>query len=81
MGVESQGATPHREVEYRTEKFIFTDEDRIQIVSDYVQKKMTADEIVAKYNFSGRQVLLYWVNILSLNYSYFHVKKLRVRQK
>ncbi|MFR9619907.1 MAG: hypothetical protein SNH63_01655 [Rikenellaceae bacterium] len=36
----------HVEVEYRTGKFIFTDEDRVQIVSDYVQGKMTAAEIV-----------------------------------
>ncbi|MFR9511700.1 MAG: transposase [Rikenellaceae bacterium] len=52
----------HVEVEYKTGKFIFTDEDRIQIVSDYVQGKMTAAEIVAKYNLSGRQVLLNWVD-------------------
>ncbi|MFR9660360.1 MAG: transposase, partial [Rikenellaceae bacterium] len=52
----------HVEVEYKTGKFIFTDEDRIQIVSDYVQGKAMAEEIIKKYNLSGRQVLLNWVD-------------------
>ncbi|MFR9651903.1 MAG: transposase [Rikenellaceae bacterium] len=52
----------HKIEEYRTGKFIFTDEDRIQIVSDYVQGKATAEEIIKKYNLSGRQVLLNWVD-------------------
>ena len=43
-------------------KYTFTDEDRMSIVSDYIQGLMSSKEIVQKYGLSSRQVLLSWVD-------------------
>lgn len=43
-------------------KYTFTDEDRMAIVSDYIQGLMSSKEIVQKYGLSSRQVLLSWVD-------------------
>lgn len=46
----------------RTGKFKFTDEDRMQIVSEYVQGHVPASEIIEKYHLSSRQVLFNWMD-------------------
>ena len=46
----------------RTGKFKFTDEDRMQIVSEYVQGHVPASKIVEKYNLGGRQLLFNWMD-------------------
>lgn len=43
-------------------KFKFTDEDRIRIVSEYVQGKEPASKIIEKYHIGSRQVLFNWMD-------------------
>lgn len=50
------------EVEHRTGRYHFTDEDKIQIVSEYVQGNIPANEIIAKYHLSSRQMLFNWMD-------------------
>ena len=45
-----------------TGKFKFTDEDRIQIVSEYVQGHEPASKIIEKYHIGSRQVLFNWMD-------------------
>lgn len=52
----------HEEVNVPTGKYKFTDEDRMQIVSEYVQGHMPASEIIEKYHLSSRQVLFSWMD-------------------
>lgn len=49
-------------VEVPTGKFKFTDEDRIQIVSEYVQGHEPASKIIEKYHIGSRQVLFNWMD-------------------
>ena len=42
----------------------YSEDEKIQIVSDYVQSGCPASEIVEKYHLSGKQVLLTWVGRL-----------------
>lgn len=39
----------------------YSEDEKIQIVSDYVQSGCQASEIVEKYHLSGKQILLTWV--------------------
>lgn len=52
----------HEEVDVPTGKYKFTDEDRMQIVSEYVQGHVPASRIVERYHLSGRQVLFNWMD-------------------
>lgn len=52
----------HETVEVPTGKFKFTDEDRMQIVSEYVQGHVPASVIIEKYHLSSRQVLFNWMD-------------------
>lgn len=42
----------------------YSEDEKIQIVSDYVQSGCPASEIVEKYHLSGKQILLTWVGQL-----------------
>ena len=52
----------HETVEVPTGKFKFNDEERMQIVSEYVQGHVPASVIIEKYHLSGRQVLFNWMD-------------------
>ncbi|MGN0266652.1 MAG: transposase [Lachnospiraceae bacterium] len=52
----------HEQVEVPTGKFKYTDEDKIQIVSEYVSGHIPASEIIKKYHISSRQVLFNWMD-------------------
>jgi len=39
----------------------YTEDEKMQIVSEYVQSRRPASEIVEKYHLSGKQILLTWV--------------------
>lgn len=52
----------YEEVEYRTGKYHFTDEDKIQIVSEYVQGNISANEIIEKHHINSRQTLFNWMD-------------------
>lgn len=52
----------HEQVEVPTGKFKFTDEDKIQIVSEYVSGHIPASELIKKYHISSRQVLFNWMD-------------------
>ena len=41
--------------------FKLTDEDRISIVRDFVEQRMSSEEIVERYELSSKQVLYGWV--------------------
>ena len=43
-------------------KFKFTDEDRIAIVSEYVNGHVPASKIIEKYHLSSRQILFNWMD-------------------
>ena len=49
-------------VDVPTGKFKFTEEDRIQIVSEYVRGGIPAQAIIEKYHLSSRQVLFNWMD-------------------
>ena len=48
--------------EVRTGKFRFTDEDRMMIVSEYVQSHVPASQIIEKYHLGSRQILFNWMD-------------------
>ena len=52
----------HKWVDVPTGKFKFTEEDRIQIVSEYVRGGIPAQVIIEKYHLSSRQVLFNWMD-------------------
>ena len=52
----------HEQIEVPTGKFKFTDEDKIQIVSEYVSGHIPARELIKKYHISTRQVLFNWMD-------------------
>ena len=52
----------HELVDVPTGKFKFTDEDRMLIVSEYVQGHEPANKIIEKYHIGSRQVLFNWMD-------------------
>ena len=52
----------YEEVEVPTGKFKFTDEDKMLIVSEYIQGIIPASRIVEKYHLGGRQILFNWMD-------------------
>ena len=52
----------HEQVEVPTGKFKFSDEDKIQIVSEYVSGHIPASELIKKYHIGSRQVLFNWMD-------------------
>ena len=57
------GETGHHEyVEIHTGKYLFTEEDKIAIVAEYVQGHVPASQIQEKYHIKHRQTLLNWVD-------------------
>lgn len=50
------------EEENKTGKLLFDDEDKISIVSEYVTSGRPAQEIIAKYHLSSRNVLFSWMD-------------------
>lgn len=49
-------------VEVPYEKYIFDDEDKMRIVSDYYQSREPAQQVVERYRLSGKQVLFNWMD-------------------
>lgn len=52
----------YRWVEVEVPKYVFTEEDKIKIVSDYVRARTPASVIVEKYHLSSKTVLFSWVD-------------------
>ena len=52
----------HEPVDVPTGKFKFTDEDRMMIVSEYVQGHVPASKIIEKYHLGSRQILFNWMD-------------------
>ena len=52
----------HEMREVPSGKFKFTDEDRIAIVSEYVNGHVPASKIIEKYHLSSRQILFNWMD-------------------
>lgn len=44
------------------EKVVLSEEEKIRIVSEYVQGKTTASRVVEEYRLSGKQVLFNWID-------------------
>lgn len=57
---ESTGWYETREVELKG--YVFTDDDRILIVRDYLESGRSADQIIKKYHISSRTVLFSWMD-------------------
>ena len=49
-------------VEIPSEKTVFDDEDRMRIVSEYVQSREPAQRVIKRYQISSKQVLFSWVD-------------------
>ena len=49
-------------VEIPYEKTVFDDEDRMRIVSEYVQSREPAQRVIERYQISSKQVLFSWVD-------------------
>lgn len=52
----------YRWVEVEVPKYVFSEEDKIKIVSDYVRERTPASVIVEKYHLSSKTVLFSWVD-------------------
>lgn len=52
----------YEEREISTGKYKFTEEDKMSIVSEYVQGGRPAQDIAEKYRLSSRQVLFNWMD-------------------
>ena len=50
------------QVEKRTGRYQFDDEDKRRIVSEYLSQGMSARDLVSKYHLSSRQVLFGWMD-------------------
>lgn len=48
--------------ELTTGKYKFTEEDKIQIVSEYISSGRPASEIAEKYRISSRQIIFSWMD-------------------
>ena len=57
---EATGWYETREVELKG--YIFTDDDRISIVREYLESGAHAEKITKKYHISGRTVLFSWMD-------------------
>lgn len=51
-----------RRVEIPYEKYIFDDEDRMRIVSEYYHGHEPAQKVVDRYKLSSKQVLFSWID-------------------
>ena len=49
-------------VEIPYEKTVFDDEDRMKIVSEYVQSREPAQRVIERYQISSKRVLFSWVD-------------------
>lgn len=52
----------YEEVEKEVKGFLFTDEDRIMIVREYLESGCSSQRILEKYELSNRQVLFNWMD-------------------
>lgn len=52
----------YEKVEVRTGRFRFTEDEKLQIVSEYVQGHVPASKIIEKYHLGSRQVLFNWID-------------------
>lgn len=52
----------YEDKEITTGKYKFTEEDKIQIVSEYLSSGRPASEIAEKYRISSRQIIFSWMD-------------------
>ncbi|ULB35730.1 transposase [Proteiniphilum propionicum] len=52
----------YEEVEEKLDSFVFTDEDRLMVVREYLESGVAANAILEKYKLSSRQVLFNWMD-------------------
>ena len=52
----------YEEVEKKLDKYVFTDEDRMMVVREYLESGVHAETILEKYKLSSRQVLFSWMD-------------------
>jgi len=52
----------YEEVEEKLDKYVFTDEDRMMVVREYLEHGLPASSILEKYKLSSRQVLFNWMD-------------------
>lgn len=52
----------YEEVEEKLSSFVFTDEDRLMVVREYLESGVSAKFILEKYKLSNRQVLFNWMD-------------------
>ena len=57
---EATGWYETREVELKS--YVFTDDDRVQIVREYLESGLSAEKITQKYHISSRSVLFSWMD-------------------
>ena len=57
---EATGWYETREVELKS--YLFTDDDRISIVCEYLESGIPAEKIIKKYHISSRSVLFSWMD-------------------
>ena len=52
----------YEEVEVKKDSYVFTDEDRMMVVREYLESGVSANSILAKYKLSSRQILFNWMD-------------------
>lgn len=52
----------YEDKEFTTGKYKFTEEDKMQIVSEYISSGRPAQELVDKYHISSRQIIFNWMD-------------------
>ena len=52
----------YEEVEKKLDKYVFTDEDRMMVVREYLESGVRAETILEKYKLRNRQVLFSWMD-------------------
>lgn len=57
---EATGWYETREVELKS--YVFTDDDRVQIVHQHLESGLSAEKITQKYHISSRSVLFSWMD-------------------
>ena len=62
-------------IEIPYEKYIFDDDDKMRIVSEYYQSHEPAQQVVERYKLSGKQVLFNWMD------KYLHEESLSLPSK
>lgn len=60
--VWNEEAQRHDWIDVQHEKFIFTEEDKMKIVSEYYHGKESASSVVERYHLSSKQVLFSWMD-------------------